>query len=138
MPTFRNELYFFSSNSCNFNYLAKGENNDCPNGYVFCEEQGSTPKLIPTNLTFKAASEHCANLSSHICESPTLKFRVQEQMLKNNSDTPKNFDEVSRAMEQANLNNQSFVVWTDFERINMTHFRKISTDESVTLNRMKP
>ena len=128
MPTLRDELYFFSSNSCNFNYLAKRKNDDCPKGYVFCVEQGSTPNFIPTNMTFKAASEHCANLSSHICEFRTLKFRVREQMLRNNSDTPKNFDEISEAIEHTNLSNESFVVWTDFERINMTHFRKISTD----------
>ena len=54
-------------------------------------------------------------------------------MLKNYSDTPKNFDEISSAMEQTNLINEPFVVWTDFERINMTHFRNIGANESATL-----
>ena len=71
---------------------------------------------------------HSFAKKSFDCFSRTLKFRVREQMLRNNSDTPKNFDEISEAIEHTNLSNESFVVWTDFERINMTHFRKISTD----------
>ena len=76
MPTLRDTLYVFSSNACNFVYSANTDKNDCPKGYVFCEEQGSTPKFIPMKMSFKAASEHCANHSSHICEYPTQKFGI--------------------------------------------------------------
>ena len=72
----------------------------------------------------------CKSFESYLWVSDT---EIRAQMLKNYSDTPKNFDEISSAMEQTNLINEPFVVWTDFERINMTHFRNIGANESATL-----
>ena len=115
-------IYVFSSNSCNFVHSSNRLKHDCPKEFVFCAEKDSKPVLIAHEMTFQTASNYCSNGSSHICESS---FWVISPFLKTRfSDTPKNFEEISRAFKRNNLSDTVFTVWTDLERMNLTHFRK--------------
>ena len=40
-----------------------------------------------------------------------------------NSVSPLNFDEIKNLIEEKNITDEQYIIWTDFERINLTHFR---------------
>ena len=34
-----------------------------------------------------------------------------------------NFEEIKELVDENNISDENYIIWTDFERINMTHFR---------------
>ena len=40
-----------------------------------------------------------------------------------NSVSPLNFDEIKNLIEEKNITDEQYIIWTDFERINSTYFR---------------
>ena len=112
---------FFSSNSCNFLSGSSRAKEDCPKGYVLCknatEPAGFT--LFESLVTFKDAEIKCKALNTTICKK--MSFLIIHLMAF--SVSPICFDEVTKAFAEKNIKTEHLSIWTDFERINISHFR---------------
>ena len=78
-------------------------------------------------MTFNEAQIHCNKLNSSICEfRQNLIFAFEYMYWKKNLVSPLNNEEIEELLKEKNIMEKQSIIWTDFERINMTHFR-IST-----------
>ena len=78
-------------------------------------------------MTFHEAQIHCNKLNSSICEFQENFVSAFEYMYRNkNSVSPLNNEEIEGLLKGKNIIKKQSIIWTDFERINITHFR-IST-----------
>ena len=112
---------FFSSNSCNFISGSSHTKEDCPKGYVFCknatESTGFT--LFESLITFKEAEIRCKAFNTTMCkELLFLRFLSYCFLV-----SPIRFEEVSKTFAEKNIKEDHLLIWTDFERINISHFR---------------
>ena len=112
---------FFSSNSCNFLTGSSRGKEDCPKGYVLCknatEPTGFT--LFESLVTFKEAEIKCKALNTTMCKKLCFLGSSYDGF----SVSPIRFDEVSKAFAEKNIKTDHLLIWTDFERINISHFR---------------
>ena len=86
-------------------------------------------------MTFHEAQIHCIKLNSTICEFQQNFVCAFDYMYwKNNLVSPLNNAEIDELLKKKNIMEKQYIIWTDFERINMTHFRiSISCTESAWL-----
>ena len=83
-------------------------------------------------MTFHEAQIHCSKLNSTICEfQQNFVCALDNMYWKKNLVSPLNNAEIEELLKEKNIMEKQYIIWTDFERINMTHFRiSISCTES--------
>ena len=104
---------FFSSNACLFYHQTDVGKYDCPTGKFLCEDSAGT---MPTcdSLTYAEAVNYCNQRNSSLSKySHTLHFIISK--ISASFDSFKEFSLYAKNMSDA-------VIWTDYERINETHF----------------
>merc|ERR1712176_986191 len=69
-------------------------------------------------MTFHEAQIHCSKLNSTIF-------------------SPLNNAEIEELLKEKNIMEKQYIIWTDFERINMTHFRSKSDERYPSISRNK-
>ena len=108
---------------------------DCPTGYVICENSSSDLDVFDWKMTFTEAQIHCKGLNSTICKSPSINMpESRSKAIKANSVSPLNFEEIKNLIEEKNLTDEQYIIWTDFERVNLTHFRISDTCRHTSTN----
>ena len=128
MARYRENYYFFSSNSCNFITATNRAKTNCPEGYVFCNIT-SKPLLADSTMTFKDAVDHCERLNTTICKLNIISVNVCDWFF---LDSPESFDDVALEFEKRNLTKVSYIIWTDFERVDLMKFRwKFSSNKKL-------
>ena len=109
---------------------------DCPIGYVICKNNDGL-KLIDRKMTFTEAHNECSIQNSTICKFSHWRFSISSLIGQNlncfasigpdiNLVSPLNFVEIKEIINEMNITELRYIIWTDFERINMTHFRTSS------------
>ena len=115
------QFNYFSSNSCQFlkdGHLLRTQS--CPIGNFSCvKNDGSFIKNNRT-LEFTAAEEFCSNQTAHLSKAhrrwvPIRDFRVNNPRISASFGTLGEFESFAENMSDV-------IFWSDFDRINETHF----------------
>ena len=108
---------FFSSNACIFYHRPDIDKNDCPTGTFICEgnEIGLFDEHSSTsNFTYNEAVIFCNNMNSSLSKYTEI-FVSLISMISASFDSLDEFSAFAKNISE-------IVIWTDFERINSTHF----------------
>ena len=124
LPEYNGEYHeyfaFFSSNACIFFHQTNVGKYDCPTGNFICDGTVG-PNFNRPHLTYNQATSYCremnASLSKYRPEINQIFHRILEKFwtFLASFHTLEEYSSYSKMMNEV-------IIWTDFERINKTHF----------------
>ena len=84
-------------------------------------------------MTFVDAVEHCGKLNTTICKlnmhskcigvDLDSNANVRPPIILISSDSPESFNDVAVEIEKRHLTKAMYIIWTDFERVDLMNFR---------------